>query len=174
MLVILGGLPATGKTSICREIVRRTGAVHVRVDTIEQAIVDARLHEHPVGPGGYVVAYAVAREQLQQGHIVLADSVNPVRATREAWRNVAADAGVPALEAEVVCSDKVEHRRRAEARTVDVPGLPAPSWQQIMDRLYEPWTGARLVLDTAGTALDLSVSVVLRLMADLDSVAALR
>ena len=37
MLVILGGLPATGKTAIARELARQLGAVHVRIDTIERS-----------------------------------------------------------------------------------------------------------------------------------------
>lgn len=35
-------------------------------------------------------------------------------------------------------------------RTVDIPDLPLPTWQQIADREYEPWHRDRLVVDTAG------------------------
>jgi predicted kinase len=38
MLIIFGGLPATGKTTLSRALARELGAVHVRIDTIEQAI----------------------------------------------------------------------------------------------------------------------------------------
>jgi predicted kinase len=41
MLIIFGGLPATGKTTIARELARQLGAVHVRIDSIEQAIWDS-------------------------------------------------------------------------------------------------------------------------------------
>ena len=154
----MGGLPATGKTSICREVVRRISAVHVRVDTIEQALVDTGLAEHPVGPAGYIVAYALAREQLVQGHVVLAESVNPLTLTRTAWRAVAAAAAVPALEVEVVCTDVVEHRRRAETRRTDVRGLRVPAWQEIIEREYEPWTSEHVVIDTGSTTLDQAVT----------------
>jgi len=38
MLLILSGLPGTGKTTIAHELARRLRAVHVRIDSIEQAI----------------------------------------------------------------------------------------------------------------------------------------
>jgi predicted kinase len=43
MLFALSGLPGTSKTTIARLLARRLCAVHVRVDTIEQAAVADRL-----------------------------------------------------------------------------------------------------------------------------------
>jgi predicted kinase len=149
VLVILAGLPATGKTTIGRALARQTGAVHVRVDAIEQAIVRSGAGTHPVGPVGYAVAYAVAEDCLRQGHTVVAESVNPIAITRSAWRDVADTAGVDHIEVEVVCSDPVEHERRATTRTVDIPDLRLPTWQDIQGREYAAWDRDHLVLDTA-------------------------
>ncbi|WP_330263038.1 adenylyl-sulfate kinase [Streptomyces griseorubiginosus] len=99
---------------------------------------------------GSVVGYALAEEQLRQGHTVIAESVNPLAVTRDAWRDAAVRAGVPVLAVEVVCSDPDEHRRRAESRSVDIPDLPLPDWAQLTEREYEPWNRERLVVDTAG------------------------
>jgi hypothetical protein len=38
MLVVIGGLPGTGKSTIAREVATRTGAAWLRIDAIEQAI----------------------------------------------------------------------------------------------------------------------------------------
>ncbi|WP_119024667.1 MULTISPECIES: AAA family ATPase [Burkholderiaceae] len=40
MLIALGGLPGTGKTSIARKLSRELCAVHLRIDSIEQALSD--------------------------------------------------------------------------------------------------------------------------------------
>jgi predicted kinase len=85
MLIVIGGLPATGKTTLAQLLAGRTGAVHLRVGTIEQAVARSGLPRHPVGPVGYVVGYALAEEQLRQGLTVIAESVNPLAITRDAW-----------------------------------------------------------------------------------------
>lgn len=150
MLISVGGLPATGKTTLARLLAARIGAVHLRVDTIEQAIVRSGVVRHPVGPVGYLVGYALAEEHLRQGLTVLAESVNPLTVTRDAWRDTAVRAGVPAVEIEIVCSDPDEHRRRVVSRSVDIPDLPLPDWEQVVGREYEAWTRDRIVVDTAG------------------------
>ncbi|WP_410674077.1 AAA family ATPase [Amycolatopsis sp. cmx-4-68] len=149
LLIVVGGLPATGKSTVAAELARRTGWAFLRVDTIEQAIVGATPLTQPLGPVGYVVAREVAADLLRTGVSVVAECVNPLAVTRDAWRATGLGCGARVLEAEIVCSDAAEHRRRAETRDVGVPGLEPPSWAQIVAREYEPWTRDRLVVDTA-------------------------
>ena len=98
---------------------------------------------------GYEIAYAVAAENLALGLRVVADSVNPLNITRDAWRNTAISQGKEFMDIEVICSDATEHRRRVEQRVSDIPGLKLPTWDETVSRQYEPWTMKRLIIDTA-------------------------
>lgn len=154
MLVILGGLPGVGKTSVARALAHRLGAVHVRIDSIEQALRRSGEIAEPIGVAGYVVGYAVAEDNLRLGRIVIADSVNPVAETRDAWLSVARNAAVCALQVELVCSNATEHRRRVETRVADIDGHKMPLWTEVMARDYRPWTGDVLRLDTATLGIE--------------------
>lgn len=158
MLIILSGLPGAGKTTLARELALAAVAVHLRIDTVEQALRGARAD---VKDEGYRVAYAVAEDNLRLGHVVIADSVNPWPLTREAWRSVAERAGVPSVDVEVVCSDADEHRRRVESRLPDIPGQRLPTWQEVLARDYHPWERERLVVDTARVDIEEAVRTVL-------------
>ncbi len=103
-----------------------------------------------MGPDGYLAGYAIAADNLSLGRTVVADAVNPIDLTRDAWRTVGERAGVPVVEIEIACSDRAEHRRRVETRVADIDGLVMPTWQNVLDRDYRPWTRDRLVVDTAG------------------------
>lgn len=153
-LVVFGGLPGTGKTTLARELARQLGATYVRIDTIEQALRDSGALASEVGEAGYRVAYVLAADNLRLGVSVVAESVNPLKITRDAWRAVAIDEGAKVVEIEVVCSDLAEHRRRVESRQSDIPGLSLPSWQDVLERQYEPWARPHIVVDTATSCVD--------------------
>ena len=148
MLIVLGGLPGVGKTAIAREIVTRFPSAYLRIDTIEQAFKKVNAAQD-VGPAGYVVAYELATSNLALGMTVVADCVNPLSVTREAWRNVATKTSSTLLEVEIVCSDLVEHRRRVQTRKADITGHIMPKWEDVLDHEYEPWTSRRLIIDSS-------------------------
>lgn len=157
MLVIFGGLPGTGKTSIARELASELGAVYLRIDSIEQAILASPGSGGTLEDTGYRVAYTVAEDNLRLGRIVIADSVNPLRITRKAWLDVAQRANVTALEIEITCSDSNQHRHRVETRVADIPAARLPTWHEVASREYEAWDREHIVIDTAGKSVSESV-----------------
>jgi predicted kinase len=149
MLISFSGLPGTGKTTLARALAEQLGAAYLRVDTIEQAIREAGLAGDDIGPAGYMVAYALAEANLKLGNTVIADTVSPIKLTRDGWREVARASGTQIIDVEVICSDKDEHRHRVETRNIDIAGLKPPTWQEVVDREYHGWDRPRIVIDTA-------------------------
>lgn len=154
-LVVFGGLLGVGKTSIASRLAAAVGAVYLRIDVIEVAL---HFDGVDVERQGYSVANALARSNLKLGLTVVADAVNPVREAREVWRAIAAETGARLIEVEVVCSHAAEHRRRVESRVSDIAGFSPPTWDEVVERDYQPWAGDRLVIDTAVTGVDEAVA----------------
>jgi predicted kinase len=159
MLVVFSGLPGVGKTTIARELAIAMGAMHIRIDSIEQAL---RGMGWEIEGEGYAVAHAVSEDNLRLGRIVVADSVNPWPLTRDEWRAVADRAGARVVDVEIVCSDAAEHRRRVESRAADIPGHRVPTWSEVLEQDYRPWDRERLVIDTAQLDVQESVRAIRR------------
>ena len=150
MLIIFGGLPASGKSTISRQLAEKLGALYLRIDSIETAIVHSSLSVNQAEDAGYFVAYSVAKDNLILGHTVIADSVNSVEISRKAWRQVATKQGKKFLEIEVICSDQKEHKRRLEVRNADIyDKTPIVTWEKVLQREYEVWETVSLRLDTS-------------------------
>ncbi|WP_368940081.1 AAA family ATPase [Proteus mirabilis] len=158
MLIIFSGLPGSGKSTIAQALAKQLNALYLRIDTIEQAIRKADEDNYEMGPAGYFVAYSLARENLQLGATVIADSVNPLALTRDAYREIALSTRTGYLEIEIICSDIIEHRKRVETRVSEVEGLTLPDWKQVTDLVYEPWNREHLILDSYSLSSDECVS----------------
>lgn len=103
----------------------------------------------------------MAQENLRLGNTVIADSVNPWELTRKAWNRVAEEIGAKFINIEIVCTNAKEHQARVENRSNAIPGLKAPTWEEVQNRDYHPWTGSRFRLDTSGQSIEASLQALL-------------
>jgi len=156
MLIVFGGLPGSGKSTLSAAVARRLGAAYLRVDAVESAMWECGIDRgQPTGLAAYGVVQAIAAANLGLGTTVVADAVNAVEPARDGWRGVAAAASVALRVVEVVCSDPAEHRRRVESREPGPGQRFVPTWAQVQAREWEPWTEPRLTVDTMTPSVEL-------------------
>lgn len=150
MLYIFSGLPGVGKSHLAKFLAERISATYIRIDTIEQSLKNAGLTA--IGPIGYLVAYDLAADNLRLGKNVVADSVNPISKTRNAWEEVATTSSADFINIQIICSNESEHRTRVETRISEIRGHVQPTWNEVLDkkREYESWSGNIITIDTAG------------------------
>lgn len=153
-LIVLAGLPGSGKSTLARELARLTGAIWLRVDSIETAISASGVVPGDLKDAGYRAAYAVAADNLRLGRDVIADCVNDWTMARDAWQAAGEQAGAQIIWLEITCGDPAEHRRRVETRVIDVPGLVPPDWSAVTAREYHVWDRDHLSIDTAGRGVE--------------------
>lgn len=163
MLIVIAGLPGSGKSALATALGHRLGVPVLSVDTIENAMLQAGLTPGwDVGVAAYEVAGAVARQHLTSGRSVIVDAVSDSEASRETWRVAAADGPAELKIVEVRCGDELEHRQRLSERRRGLAPIAEPTWADVERRAaaYAPWRQERLTVDTA-EALDTVVEQVL-------------
>jgi predicted kinase len=153
-LIVLSGLPGSGKTVVAESLSRALSVPILSIDSIEAAMWRTGLAKAETGVAAYEVARALADENLRLRHTVIVDAVNPVEAPRAAWRNLAAKHRISLKIIECVCSDETIHRQRIEARVRSTADRHEITWARLLQRRaeYEAWTDPRLVLDTSRTS----------------------
>ena len=151
MLIVIGGLPGVGKTTVARAVAGAVGAAHLRIDAFEVALVQQGLvgTQDDVGVHGYDLALAAADSCLAAGTDVIADAVFPVAASRRPFRELAARHGTPVQWLRLICTDPAEHRRRVEERVADLPGHVLPDWTDVRRRDVDQWHERHTDVDTA-------------------------
>lgn len=158
-LYIFSGLPGSGKSTLAKELAKQINATYLRIDTVEQGLRD--LCQFRVEGEGYRLSYRIISDNLKLGLSAIADCCNPIELTREEWQQVAVEAGARYINIEIVCSDETEHKIRVEQRIAEVASLKLPTWQEVVEREYQPWQTPVVRIDTAGKSIPSSVNELL-------------
>lgn len=157
VLIVIAGLPASGKSTVAGDLARALKCAVLGVDPVEAALWRAGISAaQPTHHAAYLAVEALAAEQLMVGHHVIVDAVNGPEAARARWRSLADRLRVELRFVEVLCSDDALYKARLSRRTRHIEGFPEPTWEGVLQRRAEfpPWTGERLVLDSVNDRHD--------------------
>jgi aminoglycoside phosphotransferase family enzyme/predicted kinase len=158
-LVVVGGLPGTGKTTLAARVAQQEGWVHLSSDVTRKRLAG-------LAPGGLYAPDATARtyrELLDQARALLADGESVVldasfvaEQWREAARATARDTHADVVELQCRAPEHV-----AEARLVSRPAGPSDATAEVrraMSTRLAPWPEA-LRIDTSGSVEESSRQV---------------
>jgi predicted kinase len=151
MLIVLSGLPATGKTAIAEAVAHELGAMLLSVDPVDSALARVGVHETGApGLAAYAVVEAMAEQNLALGANVVVDAVNAVGEAKTFWIELSRRLDVRLLAVETTLTDADLHRTRLASRVRDL-AIAEPSWDAVVLRREEwvAWPFAPLVIDSA-------------------------
>jgi predicted kinase len=151
MLIVLSGLPATGKTALAAAVARELGAVLLSVDPVDSALTSEGVRETGApGRAAYAVVGAMAEQNLAIGTTVVVDAVNAVGEAKTFWIDLARRRGARLLAVETILSDRDVHRERLAGRVREL-SIAEPTWEAVILRRDEwvAWPFAPLTVDSA-------------------------
>jgi predicted kinase len=150
MLVLTGGLPGTGKSTLARSLGDRLDALVVNRDVIEASLWRSGVaHGVESRRAANDLLLTLAGDALGQGRSLIIDSVLGEAKRREQLQAVAVAGGVACRLIECVCSDDALHRSRIEGRERGIEGWYELEWSDVVATRarYQSWPEQRLVLD---------------------------
>lgn len=166
MLIVISGLPGTGKTAVAAEVARAADAIHLSIDTVEDALLGAGFpRSWTTGVAAYEAVRAAAEQNLDLGRVVVVDAVNDSEPARDTWRRAVATTGAPLMFVLLTLDDEVEHRRRLEGRSRNLTNVLEPSWGDVSSRRasFEPWTDVHVRVNASESLRQIAGLVLSRL-----------
>jgi len=151
-LIILSGLPGSGKSAIAERLAERLRLPVFSVDPIESAIIRAGIQRSfETGVAAYLVAEALANEQLKLGVSVIVDAVNAEEEGKDVWRGLAEKHGIELIILQMIVSDRALYKQRIESRVRGLHGFSEVTWAEVeaREKVYTSWKEPTLQLDSA-------------------------
>lgn len=148
MLIIVCGLPGSGKTTLAEAIARRLPAVHVSSDITRKSMYPAPTYTPQEKASVYDSMAAEAGALLRQGKDVVADATFYRAGERERFAAMAKEAGTEAFIVMTVLAEE-EIRKRLSRRRKGGPSDADFSVYFRMKGLFERVGGRHLAVDSS-------------------------
>jgi aminoglycoside phosphotransferase family enzyme/predicted kinase len=157
-LVLIGGAPASGKTTLATTLARETGWPLLRSDVVRKELVGLRERdraEAPLDEGIYARAMGDrtygelldrARRELEMGNCVILDASWADAARRKLAQAVAEDTASELVQIECTATEAVRRARAtARARRGDDASDVGPELGRVLAARFSPWPDATKV-----------------------------
>ena len=146
-LVVVCGLPGTGKTTVAREITERLDARLLRTDVVRKDLFDDPAYTEAETEAVYAELFDRATAALADESVVL-DATFRTEAFRTGAREAARSVDAAFRLVSVECADEVV-RERIHARSDDASDADVAVYEQFRET-YDPVQDADLVVDNSG------------------------
>jgi len=149
-LIIICGLPGSGKSTISEALSRKLEIPVFSVDPIESSIIKSGIPKSfETGLAAYLVAETLAAANLQAGNSAIIYAVSGVIEAKQMWQALAKKLGVPLIIIECIVSNKNLHKTRIEERVRGIHGIPEVTWDDVdkREKEYIVWEEEKLILD---------------------------
>jgi len=145
-LVVIGGLPGTGKSTLGYRLARERGWALLSKDQINRSMVQVDVVDFWVG---YEVMFGLARLNLRNGVSVVLDAVFRLERLRAQAARVAEECAAAFASVECSCSDGDTWQERVASRPAMVDGWTPVDWEGIqrIQKRYAAWQPPFLALD---------------------------
>jgi len=144
-MIIVCGLPGSGKTTFAIALARAIGAVHLNTDRIRAAEGKQGQYTNTTKTGVYESLYARCREELLQGNVVVLDGTFSRDDYRAPFTLLADELSVPLIWIEIIAPENVIRERVSKTRAYTEADF---SVYQKIKMEFEPLPPGHLVLDS--------------------------
>jgi aminoglycoside phosphotransferase family enzyme/predicted kinase len=153
VLVIVAGLPGTGKTTVAAALARELGATVLSTDKIRDEGPRRPGFSRAAKGGVYDTMFERAGERLRAGRSVILDATFYLERLRARGRAAGRGAGAPVFVVEVIAPERIV-RERMDRRLHAARGRRAAGFEVhgAIRKSFEPVRGKHFVLDTARRA----------------------
>ncbi len=146
MIIIVCGLPGTGKTAVAKALAERLGATLIRTDVIRKEMLQNITHSSEERLLVYELMFQAAQHRLQSGLNVVLDGTFFSKNLRNEAANIARKYKTGFKIVECVCGEELV-KKRLSLRKNDASDASFPVYKA-EKKTFEPVVGKHITIDT--------------------------
>lgn len=154
-LMIVCGLPGSGKSTAARILTDRTGSILLRSDLIRKELFPSPEYTSAERESVYVEMFDQAGDWLSKNNSVILDATFSKQRHREVAARLARQFHVDFLIIEITCTDARKIADRLGSRTNDISSADIEVYQREKN-MFEPIVAPHLSVDNCGTVQELA------------------